>query len=82
MTPGRRFFDVRPAFFDEADYPAVAVYLTGPEYTGRRRWTVIAWQAELHIEVFCLLRCRIQSWIRGWSPRIYPVMSDIPALSD
>ncbi|CAM3650913.1 Phage minor tail protein [Escherichia coli] len=31
---GATFFDGRPAVFDEADFPAVAVYLTGAEYTG------------------------------------------------
>ncbi|EFG1132378.1 phage tail protein, partial [Escherichia coli] len=28
---GATFFDGRPAVFDEADFPAVAVYLTGAE---------------------------------------------------
>ncbi len=27
-------FDGRPLCFDEADFPAIAVYLTGAEYTG------------------------------------------------
>ncbi|MDN7383077.1 phage tail terminator protein, partial [Escherichia coli] len=31
---GATLFDGRPAVFDEADFPAVAVYLTGAEYTG------------------------------------------------
>ncbi|EFH4201264.1 phage tail protein, partial [Escherichia coli] len=31
---GATFFDGRPAVFDEEDFPAVAVYLTGAEYTG------------------------------------------------
>ncbi|EFD0308009.1 phage tail protein, partial [Escherichia coli] len=31
---GATLFDGRPGVFDEADFPAVAVYLTGAEYTG------------------------------------------------
>ncbi len=64
---GATLFDGRPAVFDEADFPAVAVYLTGAEYTGeeldsdtRRRSCILKFS--------CLLRCRIQSWMRGWSP--------------
>lgn len=65
---GATLFDGRPAVFDEEDFPAVAVYLTGAEYTGEELDSD-TWQAELHIEVF-LPACggRIQSWIRGWSP--------------
>ncbi|MFO6484701.1 phage minor tail U family protein [Escherichia coli] len=77
---GATFFDGRPAVFDEADFPAVAVYLTGAEYTGEELDSD-TWQAELHIEVFLPAQYRIQSWMRG-SFRIYPVMSDIPALSE
>ncbi|EJQ6863660.1 TPA: phage tail protein [Escherichia coli] len=54
---GATFFDGRPAVFDEADFPAVAVYLTGAEYTGEE----------------------LDAWMES---RIYPVMSDIPALSE
>lgn len=64
---GATLFDGRPAVFDEEDFPAIAVYLTGAEYTGEELDSD-TWQAELHIEVSCLLRCRIQSWMRGWSP--------------
>ena len=31
---GATLFDGRPAVFDEEDFPAIAVYLTGAEYTG------------------------------------------------
>ncbi|EGO7081565.1 Ail/Lom family outer membrane beta-barrel protein [Escherichia coli] len=48
---GATLFDGRPAVFDEADFPAVAVYLTGAEYTGEELDSD-TWQAELHIEVF------------------------------
>ncbi|EON0725909.1 phage minor tail U family protein [Escherichia coli] len=78
---GATFFDGRPAVFDEADFPAVAVYLTGAEYTGEELDSD-TWQAELHIEVFLPAQVpdsELDSWMES---RIYPVMSDIPALSD
>ena len=34
---GATLFDGRPAVFDEEDFPAIAVYLTGAEYTGEAR---------------------------------------------
>lgn len=71
----------RPAVFDEADFPAVAVYLTGAEYTGEELDSD-TWQAELHIEVFLPAQVpdsELDAWMES---RIYPVMSDIPALSD
>ncbi|EJR8264376.1 phage tail protein, partial [Escherichia coli] len=78
---GATFFDGRPAVFDGADFPAVAVYLTGAEYTGEELDSD-TWQAELHIEVFLPAQVpdsELDSWMES---RIYPVMSDIPALSD
>ncbi|EHK2815888.1 phage tail protein, partial [Escherichia coli] len=78
---GATLFDGRPAVFDEADFPAVAVYLTGAEYTGEELDSD-TWQAELHIEVFLPAQVpdsELDSWMES---RIYPVMSDIPALSD
>ena len=78
---GATFFDGRPAVFDEADFPAVAVYLTGAEYTGEELDSD-TWQAELHIEVFLPAQVpdsELDAWMES---RIYPVMTDIPALSD
>lgn len=78
---GATLFDGRPAVFDEADFPAVAVYLTGAEYTGEELDSD-TWQAELHIEVFLPAQVpdsELDAWMES---RIYPVMSDIPALSD
>ena len=78
---GATFFDGRPAVFDEADFPAVAVYLTGAEYTGEALDSD-TWQAELHIEVFLPAQVpdsELDAWMES---RIYPVMSDIPAPSD
>ncbi|HFV2079172.1 TPA: phage tail terminator protein, partial [Escherichia coli] len=70
---GATFFDGRPAVFDEADFPAVAVYLTGAEYTGEELDSD-TWQAELHIEVFLPAQVpdsELDSWMES---RIYPVM--------
>ena len=78
---GATLFDGRPAVFDEADFPAIAVYLTDAEYTGEELDSD-TWQAELHIEVFLPAQVpdsELDSWMES---RIYPVMSDIPALSD
>ena len=43
---GATLFDGRPAVFDEADFPAIAVYLTRAEYTGEELDSD-TWQAEL-----------------------------------
>ncbi|EHW80590.1 phage minor tail U family protein [Escherichia coli DEC10D] len=80
MTPGRRFLMVAPLVFDEADFPAVAVYLTGAEYTGEELDSD-TWQAELHIEVFLPAQVpdsELDAWMET---RIYPAMSEIPALA-
>ncbi|END7071724.1 phage tail protein [Escherichia coli] len=77
---GATLFDGRPAVFDEADFPAIAVYLTGAEYTGEALDSD-TWQAELHIEVFLPAQVpdsELDSWMES---RIYPAMSAIPALS-
>ncbi len=64
---GATLFDGRPAVFDEADFPAIAVYLTGAEYTGEELDSD-TWRRSCILKFSCLLRCRIQRWIRGWSP--------------
>ncbi|WP_215491572.1 phage tail terminator protein, partial [Escherichia coli] len=48
---GATLFDGRPAVFDEADFPAVAVYLTGAEYTGEELDSD-TWQGGLQNEGF------------------------------
>ncbi len=70
---GATLFDGRPAVFDEADFPAIAVYLTGAEYTGEALDSD-TWQAELHIEVFLPAQVP-DSELDSWA------MSAIPALS-
>ncbi len=64
---GATLFDGRPAVFDEADFPAIAVYLTGAEYTGEELDSDTCRRSCI-LKFSCLLRCRIQRWIRGWSP--------------
>ena len=64
---GATFLMVAPLFFDEADFPAVAVYLTGAEYTGEELDSDTGRRSCI-LKFSCLLRCRIQSWMRGWSP--------------
>lgn len=59
------FFDGLPAFIDAQELPAVAVWLSDAQYTGKMT-DEDDWQAVLHIAVFIRHRHRIQSWICGW----------------
>lgn len=75
------WFDGRPAFLDVQDLPAVAVYLTDAQFTGAMV-DEDQWSATLHIEVFLkadLPDAALDEWMES---RIYPVLSDIPGLSD
>ncbi|AUU88810.1 phage tail protein [Enterobacteriaceae bacterium ENNIH3] len=81
ITDSVTWFDGRPAFLEVQDLPAVAVYLTDAQFTG-----VMVdedqWSATLHIEVFLkadLPDAALDEWMES---RIYPVLSDIPGLSD
>ncbi|NYW71583.1 phage minor tail U family protein [Escherichia coli] len=74
------WFDGRPVFIDEQELPAVAVYLTdasaADEFVDEGTW-----EATLHIEVFLPAQVpdsELDAWMES---RIYPVMSDIPALA-
>ncbi|MCU9737346.1 phage minor tail U family protein, partial [Escherichia coli] len=76
-----KVFAGRPAVFAGLDFTAVAGYLTGAEYTGEELDSDTG-KAELNIEV-CLHGEVPDSERDAWmGTRIYPVMSDIPALSD
>lgn len=73
------WFDGRPAFLEEGDLPAVAVYLSDAEYTGA---TLDAddWQAVLHIEVFLKATnpdTALDTWLEE---KVYPAMEEIPGL--
>ncbi|WP_312743905.1 phage minor tail U family protein [Cedecea neteri] len=73
------WFDGRPAFLEEGDLPAVAVYLSDAEYTGA---TLDAddWQATLHIEVF-LKATNPDTALDAWlEEKIYPALQEIPGL--
>ncbi|XPE23737.1 phage tail terminator protein [Shigella sonnei] len=67
MTPRRRFLMVAPLFLMDGDFPAIAVYLTGTEYTGEELDSD-TWQAELDIEVLLPAQVPDSELDRGWSP--------------
>ena len=75
------FFDGRPAVLNETDFPAVAVYLTDAKYTGQRL-DEDSWRADLHIELFLAAQIpdsELDAWMET---KIYPALSEIPALSE
>lgn len=75
------WFDGRPAFLEEQDLPAVAVYLSDAEYTGDML-DEDSWQAVLHVEVF-LKAVNPDSALDAWmEEKIYPSMASIPDLAD
>ncbi|MCL5501793.1 phage minor tail U family protein [Escherichia coli] len=81
ITDSVTWFDGRPAFLEVQDLPAVAVYLTDAQFTGAMV-DEDQWSATLHIEVFLkadLPDAALDEWMESW---IYPVLSDIPGLSD
>lgn len=81
ITDSVTWFDGRPAFLEVQDLPAVAVYLTDAQFTGAMV-DEDQWSATLHIEVFLkaeLPDAALDEWMES---RIYPVLSDIPGLSD
>ncbi|EBB4033724.1 phage tail protein [Salmonella enterica] len=77
---GATLFDGRPAVFDEADFPAIAVYLTDAEYTGEDL-DADTWRATLHVEVFLPAQVPDSELDQWMESRVYPAMSSIPALS-
>lgn len=81
ITDSVTWFDGRPAFLEVQDLPAVAVYLTDAQFTGAMV-DEDQWSATLHIEIFLkadLPDAALDEWMES---RIYPVLSDIPGLSD
>lgn len=80
MTPGRRFLMVAPLFLMRRIFRQLP-FISPALNTRAKSWTAIR-QAELHIEVFLPAQVpdsELDSWMES---RIYPVMSDVPALSD
>jgi len=79
ITEPVTWFDGRPAFLDEQDLPAVAVYLSDAEYTGDTL-DEDSWQAALHVEVF-LKSAQPDSALDSWmESHIYPALSNTPTL--
>ncbi|CAH3665921.1 MULTISPECIES: phage minor tail U family protein [Serratia] len=80
ITDDVTYFDGRPAFIDENDLPAVAVFLDDARYTENELDTDI-WRAMLHIVVY-LKATQPDATLDQWvEEKIYPVLKDIPALS-
>lgn len=80
ITDDVTYFDGRPAFIDENDLPAVAVFLDDARYTGSELDTD-SWRAMLHIVVYLKATqpdAALDQWVEQ---KIYPVLNDIPALS-
>lgn len=80
MTPGRRFLMVAPLFLMRRIFRQLP-FISPALNTRAKSWTAIR-RAELHIEVFLPAQVpdsELDAWMES---RIYPVMSDIPALSD
>ncbi|MHD0451009.1 phage minor tail U family protein [Serratia nevei] len=80
ITDDVTYFDGRPAFIDENDLPAVAVFLDDARYTGNELDTD-SWRAMLHIVVY-LKATQPDAVLDQWvEEKIYPVLNDIPDLA-
>lgn len=80
ITDDVTYFDGRPAFIDENDLPAVAVFLDDARYTGNELDTD-SWRAMLHIVVYLKATqpdAALDQWVEE---KIYPVLNDIPELA-
>ena len=74
------FFDGLPAFIDAQELPAVAVWLSDAQYTGKMT-DEDDWQAVLHIAVFIRAQApdsELDMWMES---TIFPALNDVPALS-
>ncbi|WP_237209056.1 phage minor tail U family protein [Salmonella enterica] len=71
-------FDGLPAFVEQEDLPAIAVWLTDAQYTGLMT-DEDDWQATLHTAVFLRLRLLIQSLISGWKKNL-PALEEVSGL--
>ncbi|MER3008557.1 phage tail terminator protein [Serratia nematodiphila] len=80
ITDDVTYFDGRPAFIDENDLPAVAVFIDDARYTGSELDTD-SWRAMLHIVVYLKATqpdAALDQWVEE---KIYPVLNDIPELA-
>ncbi|STG07003.1 phage minor tail U family protein [Escherichia coli] len=76
----RHVFDGLPAFVDAQELPAVAVWLSDAQYTGKMT-DEDDWQAVLHIAVFIRAQApdsELDMWMES---TIFPALNDVPALS-
>ncbi|QOE41497.1 phage tail protein [Escherichia coli] len=72
-------FDGLPAFIDTQELPAVAVWLSDAQYTGKMT-DEDDWLAVLHVAVFIRAQAP-DSDLDTWMDNIiYPALEDIPAL--
>ncbi|EFM9934794.1 phage tail protein, partial [Escherichia coli] len=72
-------FDGLPAFIDAQELPAVAVWLSDAQYTGKMT-DEDDWLAVLHVAVFIRAQAP-DSDLDTWMDNIiYPALEDIPAL--
>ena len=74
------FFDGLPAFIDAQELPAVAVWLSDAQYTGKMT-DEDDWQAVLHIAVFIRAQAPDSALDMWMESTIFPALNDIPALS-
>ena len=73
-------FDGLPAFIDAQELPAVAVWLSDAQYTGKMV-DEDDWQAILHVAVFIRAQAPDTELDMWMDDIIYPALTDIPALS-
>ncbi|EIS4016825.1 phage tail protein [Salmonella enterica] len=74
-------FDGLPAFIDVQELPAVAVWLSDAQYTGKMT-DEADWQSVLHVAVFIRAQApdsELDEWMES---TIFPAMNDIPALAN
>ncbi|MMZ50856.1 Phage minor tail protein U [compost metagenome] len=74
------YFDGRPAFIEENDLPAMAVFLDDARYTGNSL-DEDSWRAMLHIVVYLKASqpdAALDLWVEE---KIYPVLADIPEMA-
>lgn len=64
---GRRFLMVALLFLMRKIFRQLP-FISPALNTRAKSWTAIPGRRSCILKFSCLLRCRIQSWIRGWSP--------------
>lgn len=75
------YFDGLPAFIDENDLPAVAVFIDGARYT-KGSLDEDMWEAVLHIVVYLKANQPDAALDQWMEEKIYPALADIPEMSE